>query len=476
MTRLVNVRYLTGFTGSNAALLVGDRGAVLCTDGRYLTQAAEEAPGLELLVDRECPPALVSRAGRDGIRRLAFEAHDVSVEAHAELRGLDGAPELVPLGHAVEELRTVKDDGELALLREACAIGDRALRETLERTAPGQTEREVARRLEACMLELGAEGVAFETIVATGPNSAIPHHQPHRPRARAAATCSRSTSARGTAATTPTAPAPSSSAATPADWQREIYDVVRRGAAGRPARPRGRAPTCARSTPRPATSWSRPATATQFPHGLGHGVGLEIHEAPMLGVRATGRLAGRTPVTVEPGVYLPGRGGVRIEDTLVVGDGDAGAADDDLEGPAGPLTPYPKELRVATTNDLKNGLVLNLDGQLWSVVEFQHVKPGKGGAFVRTKLKNVLSGKVVDKTFNAGTKVETATVDKRDMQYLYKDGDGLRLHGHRSLRPDPRAGRDGRRRWPSTCWRTRTPSSPMHEGTPLYVELPPRSS
>ena len=77
---------------------------------------------------------------------------------------------------------------------------------------------------------------------------------------------------------------------------------------------------------------------------------------------------------------------------------------------------------MATTNDLKNGLVLNLDGQLWSVVEFQHVKPGKGGAFVRTKLKNVLSGKVVDKTFNAGTKVETSNVDKRTMQYLYNDG------------------------------------------------------
>ncbi|MFM7211230.1 MAG: elongation factor P, partial [Actinomycetota bacterium] len=78
---------------------------------------------------------------------------------------------------------------------------------------------------------------------------------------------------------------------------------------------------------------------------------------------------------------------------------------------------------MATTNDLKNGLVLNIDGQLWTVVEFQHVKPGKGGAFVRTKLKNVLSGKVVDRTFNAGVKVETANVDKRDMQYLYRDGD-----------------------------------------------------
>ena len=78
---------------------------------------------------------------------------------------------------------------------------------------------------------------------------------------------------------------------------------------------------------------------------------------------------------------------------------------------------------MATTNDLKNGLVLNLDGGLWTVVEFQHVKPGKGGAFVRTKLKNVLSGKVVDKTFNAGVKVETASVDKREMQYLYQDGE-----------------------------------------------------
>jgi elongation factor P len=79
---------------------------------------------------------------------------------------------------------------------------------------------------------------------------------------------------------------------------------------------------------------------------------------------------------------------------------------------------------VATTNDLKNGMVLNIDGQLWNVIDFQHVKPGKGGAFVRTKLKNILSGKVVDRTFNAGVKVETAQVDKRDMQYLYRDGDG----------------------------------------------------
>ena len=127
---------------------------------------------------------------------------------------------------------------------------------------------------------------------------------------------------------------------------------------------------------------------------------------------------------------------------------------------------------MATTNDLKNGLVLNIDGQLWSVVEFQHVKPGKGGAFVRTKLKNVLSGKVVDRTFNAGTKVETATVDKRDMQYLYKDGDGLRLHGRRHLRPDARAGRRPSASAANFLLENQDAIVAMHEGTPLYVELP----
>jgi len=126
---------------------------------------------------------------------------------------------------------------------------------------------------------------------------------------------------------------------------------------------------------------------------------------------------------------------------------------------------------VATTNDLKNGLVLNLDGQLWAVVEFQHVKPGKGGAFVRTKLKNVLSGKVVDKTFNAGTKVDTATVDKRDMQYLYKDGTDFvfmdtdtydQLHV-----PDGTVGEAA-----NFLLENQEAIVAIHDGTPLYVELP----
>jgi elongation factor P len=126
---------------------------------------------------------------------------------------------------------------------------------------------------------------------------------------------------------------------------------------------------------------------------------------------------------------------------------------------------------VATTNDLKNGLVLNLDGQLWSVVEFQHVKPGKGGAFVRTKLKSVLSGKVVDKTFNAGTKVETATVDKRPMQYLYKESSDFVFMDTQSYDqlhvPAATVGEGAK-----FLLENQDTVVAIHEGTPLYVELP----
>lgn len=126
---------------------------------------------------------------------------------------------------------------------------------------------------------------------------------------------------------------------------------------------------------------------------------------------------------------------------------------------------------MATTNDLKNGLVLNIAGNLWTVVEFQHVKPGKGPAFVRTKLKNVLSGKVVDKTFNAGLKVETATVDKRDMQYLYADGDDYvfmdsstyeQLHVPRTTVGEVA----------DFLLENQEAMVAVHEGTVLYVELP----
>ena len=126
---------------------------------------------------------------------------------------------------------------------------------------------------------------------------------------------------------------------------------------------------------------------------------------------------------------------------------------------------------MATTNDLKNGLVLNIEGQLWTVVEFQHVKPGKGPAFVRTKLKNVLSGKTVDKTFNAGIKVETANVDKRDMQYLYKDGDDFVFMDTQSYEqthvPAATVGDAA-----NFMLENQVATVATHDGAPLYVELP----
>jgi elongation factor P len=126
---------------------------------------------------------------------------------------------------------------------------------------------------------------------------------------------------------------------------------------------------------------------------------------------------------------------------------------------------------VATTNDLKNGLVLNIDGQLWTVVEFQHVKPGKGGAFVRTKLKSVMSGKVVERTFNAGTRVETATVDKRDMQYLYKDGADYVFMDSSTYEQipvtDATVGDASH-----FLLENQNAVVAVHEGSPLYVELP----
>ena len=179
ITTLVNVRYLTGLASSNAALLVPAAGApVLATDSRYALAAERDCPDIQLLTARPVETALAELAVSQGLVRLAFEAQEMTVERHTALAATDGLVLLVPLGQCVEQLRVVKDTEELALLGRACAITGWAFDRAVPRIRPGMTERELAVLIERAMVDAGAEKPAFDTIVASGTNGAIPHHAP----------------------------------------------------------------------------------------------------------------------------------------------------------------------------------------------------------------------------------------------------------------------------------------------------------
>jgi len=316
VTKLVNVRYLTGFTGSHAALLVRRGGdATLATDGRYDEQARRESPDLRLHVTRTLAGDLVSQAATAGVRRLAIERHHVTLAARDAMKGAAPDLELVAAGEPVEDLRVHKDDREIAHLRAACAATDAAYEQILPQLRPGVTEREIAWQLLAAMREAGAEDAAFPSIVAFGPHSAVPHHQPtDRPLAKSdLVKMDFGAKVEGYHAdmtrTVVCGPAQ--------DWQRDLHAEV----AGIQATCRAAAVVGA--LPRDLDELARQLVGEaghSLVHGLGHGVGLEIHEEPFVvpGSNAA-RLEDRVPVTVEPGVYLSGRGGVRIEDTVLVG-------------------------------------------------------------------------------------------------------------------------------------------------------------
>ena len=317
ITARPNVRYLTGLASSNAALLLpaeGD-GALLATDSRYTGAARRDASDLELLEDRFIESKLATEASRRGIKRLAFEAHEMTVERHGELTAKAEGVATLPFGRKIETLRRVKDTAELEKLEVACRLSDAAFAEVLPQIRAGMSERMLAMLLDHTMTLLGAERPAFDTIVAAGPNGAIPHHAPTD---RELAHGDLVTMDFGAlydgyhADMTRTV-----AVGAVADWQREIYDLVALAqevgiAVLEDGVEAGTVDAAAREVIEAA------GHAAHFQHGLGHGVGLEIHEAPLLGYGKTGKLTDRVPVTVEPGVYLPGKGGVRIEDVLVV--------------------------------------------------------------------------------------------------------------------------------------------------------------
>lgn len=318
VTSMPNIRYLSGFSGSNAALFVARDAPerdIICTDGRYLTQVRDECPGLPVFEDRSSAMALVTRLADAGITELGVEnSLPISME-----RDFAKVISLVVTSGLTEQLRAVKDAGELALLASACSITALAMSSLLAEIQVGFTEVGVARRLEQLFGELGADDRAFETIVATGPNSGVPHHQPtSRPLAvgdllviDAGAMVSGYHADMTRTVLVGAAPKP---------WQAEIHAVVKAAqAAGRSVCGNG---VSLALIDRAARSVIEEAGfGESFRHGLGHGVGLEIHEAPMINRRSTGTISANTVVTIEPGIYLPDLGGVRIEDTLVVESG-----------------------------------------------------------------------------------------------------------------------------------------------------------
>jgi Xaa-Pro aminopeptidase len=313
---LVNIRYLTGFTGTNALAVVGPDTRRFITDFRYVERAKAEVDGF----DRERAPQEFAEALKDGWPdgpvRLGFEDQHVSVRQHGRLRALlPERIELVAAGGLVEAERVRKEPGEVERIRAAAALADDIYAWVREQGVVGRTEREVALALEEEMRRRGATGPSFPSIVASGAHGALPHAEPRDVEipagvlvtldlgAQVDGYCSDCTRTWATGELD--------------DDLHEIYDLVLRAQetaldAVRPG-----------PTGREVDAVARDIIAAaghgeHFGHGLGHGVGLEVHEAPRLARSGQDALEPGNVVTVEPGVYVPGRGGVRIEDLVVV--------------------------------------------------------------------------------------------------------------------------------------------------------------
>jgi Xaa-Pro aminopeptidase len=318
VTHLPNVRYLTGFSGSSGEVVLGTERAVLVIDGRYAEQASREAPDVErrTALDGYTEPAIEVAAGLGA--RVGFEREGLSFGACERLRSAAGDDiELVPTDGVAEMLREVKDDEERALIAAAQSCADAAFDEVVlgGGLRPGVTERAIALALEVAMRRAGAGGIAFDPIVAFGANAAEPHHRPTDREARAGDLVKldfggevggyRSDMTRTVAL------------GDPGRRERELYEVVRAAqAAGVDAVGDGVDASAVDGAARRVIEEAGFGDA--FSHPVGHGVGLEIHESPILRASCRTRLRAGAVVTVEPGVYLPGVGGVRIEDMVEV--------------------------------------------------------------------------------------------------------------------------------------------------------------
>lgn len=315
-----SIRYLSGFTGSLAYLLIGLEVAEILGDSRYWVQMEEESPNFQLVrsgLSTDLLSLVPERAKSLGLRRMGFEAQHLTVAAHSMLgKAVDSAVTLTPTTGIVETLRMRKSPQELDLLRTAAAISSRAFDRVRAVVRPGMREKDVAFLLEQAFRELGAEGPAFETIVASGDRGALPHARAGERLiaehdlivfdfgARAAGYCA-------DISRTVVVGRPS------AEQERALEAVRAAQAASIQAMRPG---ACGRDVDEVARRAVREAVgeADCFGHGLGHGVGLEVHERPILNPRDTTVLAPGMVITNEPGMYRPGWGGVRLEEMVAV--------------------------------------------------------------------------------------------------------------------------------------------------------------
>lgn len=313
---ILNVRYLSGFTGSYAVLLVTSDTAFLLTDGRYMEQAAMESPGCILeLIEISWVPTMLKLFERVEARRIGFEDHALDYRTWSELSSGTEGVALVPTDNLVENLRMVKDEGEISAIRNAARVTDEAFAHVLTFLKSGLSETEIALEIDFAMRKLGAEKEGFETLVASGPRSALPHGKPTSRIVSEGDLVLMDFGARcdGYHADITRCVVPGR----PDLRQEEVYSVVleaqRRAIEAIHPGVQGRA----------IDSVAREFIASRgfgeyFTHSLGHGLGLAVHDARVLTKQSNIVLQPGMVVTVEPGIYIPGWGGIRIEDDVLV--------------------------------------------------------------------------------------------------------------------------------------------------------------
>jgi Xaa-Pro aminopeptidase len=310
-----NICYLTGFTGSDGALYIGPDCRVLLVDGRYITQAHAESGGFEVHQYQSKMDGLVDVISEHGHRVVGFEAETMTVATWTTLKECLPGLAFQPLRQELESLRSVKDEDEISNIRTAAAIASQALNAVLERIRPGMTEREIAADLDDAIRRGGAQEISFQTIVASGENSALPHA---RPQDRAVRQGDLMIIDFGAVFNGYCSDETCTVLLGKADARQEqVYQVVKE--AHDRAIEAIRAGISCRSIDEAARSWiAGQGFGESFTHGTGHGVGLDVHEYPRLAAQSEAVLDVGMVVTVEPGVYLPGLWGVRIEDLVVV--------------------------------------------------------------------------------------------------------------------------------------------------------------